>query len=276
MSKTICIYHKNCWDGICAAWIFQKRFPNCELLAMNYGDEFPFSEYGKNDRVFILDFSFKRSIMEAIRSQVESLFVIDHHKTAQAECEGLDYCLFDMNESGASLSWKYFFHNRPIPLIVRYIRAADIWDWDSVDNGLEITSWIRSYPQTIDTMENLNWRMTNSDSLLSGPVREGESIKRYISRLVESICANAIIKPFGKQNEFNIPQLNATVLISEIGNELCRQHPQSPFSATYFIREYDNKMIWSLRSIGDFDVSVVAKQFGGGGHKNAAGFQEDL
>jgi phosphoesterase RecJ-like protein len=27
-----------------------------------------------------------------------------------------------------------------------------------------------------------------------------------------------------------------------------------------------------LRSIGDFDVSKIALEFGGGGHKNAAGF----
>ena len=29
----------------------------------------------------------------------------------------------------------------------------------------------------------------------------------------------------------------------------------------------------SLRSIGDFDVSEVAKRLGGGGHKNAAGYR---
>jgi len=28
----------------------------------------------------------------------------------------------------------------------------------------------------------------------------------------------------------------------------------------------------SLRSIGDYDVSIIAKYYGGGGHKNAAGF----
>jgi nanoRNase/pAp phosphatase (c-di-AMP/oligoRNAs hydrolase) len=32
----------------------------------------------------------------------------------------------------------------------------------------------------------------------------------------------------------------------------------------------------SLRSIGDYDVSAIAKAFGGGGHKNAAGFNIDM
>jgi nanoRNase/pAp phosphatase (c-di-AMP/oligoRNAs hydrolase) len=31
-----------------------------------------------------------------------------------------------------------------------------------------------------------------------------------------------------------------------------------------------------LRSIGEFDVSHLARQFGGGGHKHAAGFQVPL
>jgi nanoRNase/pAp phosphatase (c-di-AMP/oligoRNAs hydrolase) len=32
----------------------------------------------------------------------------------------------------------------------------------------------------------------------------------------------------------------------------------------------------SLRSNGDYDVSAIAKVFGGGGHKNAAGFEVPL
>jgi nanoRNase/pAp phosphatase (c-di-AMP/oligoRNAs hydrolase) len=31
----------------------------------------------------------------------------------------------------------------------------------------------------------------------------------------------------------------------------------------------------SLRSVGDFDVSKIAKYYGGGGHRNAAGFIVD-
>ena len=47
-----------------------------------------------------------------------------------------------------------------------------------------------------------------------------------------------------------------------------------PFSATFFIRA-DGKRVWSLRSReGGIDVSVIAKAHGGGGHAQAAGFQE--
>lgn len=37
----------------------------------------------------------------------------------------------------------------------------------------------------------------------------------------------------------------------------------------------DGTIACSLRSNGDYDVSAIAKVFGGGGHKNAAGFTTD-
>ena len=38
----------------------------------------------------------------------------------------------------------------------------------------------------------------------------------------------------------------------------------------------DGQAHCSLRSNGDYDVSAIAKAFGGGGHRNAAGFSTDI
>ena len=38
----------------------------------------------------------------------------------------------------------------------------------------------------------------------------------------------------------------------------------------------DGQCKCSLRSNGDYDVSAIAKAFGGGGHRNAAGFTTDI
>ena len=71
--------------------------------------------------------------------------------------------------------------------------------------------------------------------------------------------------------EYFIPCVNASENVSELGNLMCERYPDAPFSMSYCDRG-DGMRSYSLRSIGDFDVSVVAKAFGGGGHKNAAGF----
>ncbi len=54
------------------------------------------------------------------------------------------------------------------------------------------------------------------------------------------------------------------------GHQL-RLYPDAPFAGVYYDKP-DGSQTWSLRSIGEFDVAAVAKTFGGGGHRNAAGF----
>ncbi|HEY6554426.1 MAG TPA: phosphohydrolase, partial [Vicinamibacteria bacterium] len=46
----------------------------------------------------------------------------------------------------------------------------------------------------------------------------------------------------------------------------------APFVVGWW-RRADGLFQYSLRSRGEFDVSAVAMGYGGGGHRNAAGFQ---
>jgi oligoribonuclease NrnB/cAMP/cGMP phosphodiesterase (DHH superfamily) len=67
--------------------------------------------------------------------------------------------------------------------------------------------------------------------------------------------------------------LNCTGEISEIGNTLALTYP---CVAMWFETE-TGEIVYSLRSSAEnpdhVDVSVIAKCFGGGGHKHAAGFK---
>jgi nanoRNase/pAp phosphatase (c-di-AMP/oligoRNAs hydrolase) len=55
---------------------------------------------------------------------------------------------------------------------------------------------------------------------------------------------------------------------SDIGSIIAKE---KVFGGTYYDTATHRE--FSLRSVGDFDVSEIAKSFGGGGHKNAAGFK---
>lgn len=269
--KTVVIYHKNCFDGICAAWVTNKRFPHSELRAFSYDMEFPFNEYGKEDQIIIVDFSFKRNIMLSINEQCKSLLVIDHHKTAEKECEGLGFCHFDMNESGASLAWKFFFPNKEVPRLVQYIRDRDLWKFE-LSNSEIINSFIQSFPMDVNEYEMLYHNLESNTGMLEAQLG-GTAINRYKQTMVQAMCLNAVSMKIG---DYYIPVVNASILFSEVGHELCKQHPDLPFAGYYFDRVKDGVRQYGLRSIGDFDVSAVAKKFGGGGHKNAAGFEVKL
>lgn len=265
--STVCFYHRNCFDGACAAWIIKQEYPNAEFVAAQYGDSFPFHEYGKDDDIIIVDFSFPRDIMEAIKDQCRSILVLDHHKTAQANCEGLSYCIFDMNKSGASLTWNHYFPDDPIPRLVKYIADRDLWRFNEPDSE-DINAFIQSYPIDYNAYDTIDYLLENRfDQCLD----EGKAITRYKQSMVKMICSNYVIKTIAG---YKAAVVNCAVLMSEVGHELALIKGVD-FGAYYFDRADGNRQ-WGARSIGDFDVSEIAKQFGGGGHKNAAGWQETI
>jgi hypothetical protein len=68
--------------------------------------------------------------------------------------------------------------------------------------------------------------------------------------------------------------VNSNVFQSEIGNILCNIDPHLyPFAIIWHVEPglYKDVVRVSLRSTGDFSVAKLAEDWGGGGHKNAAG-----
>jgi c-di-AMP phosphodiesterase-like protein len=100
--------------------------------------------------------------------------------------------------------------------------------------------------------------------------RDGEAVLRTDRQVIDRHVRNARPTAVGG---YTVPAVNATVLFSEIAGELAEGQP---FGACYFDRA-DGRRQWSLRSrAGGVDVSEVARSLGGGGHPNAAGFEEVL
>lgn len=269
--RLLILYHANCADGFCAAWVAQRKFGDrADYLPVNYGQEPPVVA-GCN--VYILDFSYKRPVMEAMRKSALTLVVLDHHKTAQAELEGFGQtgpyeetnvcCVFDMNKSGGRLAWEYFFPGMPSPWLVDYTEDRDLWRWN-LPESRAVSAALASLPATFK-----DWNILHAEHhSLARLMQEGKAILRYQSQQIESQCQNAVeIEMDGHK----VLTVNATMLISEITGKLAEGRP---FGTSYFLRG-DGKKVWSLRSRGDgVDVSEIAKRRGGGGHRNAAGFEE--
>ena len=108
----VVIYHSGCYDGFCAAWIFWRQFPKAEFVPANYGDDPP-DVRGKS--VFVVDFSYPRETLLRMNEESSSLVVLDHHRTAQKDLEGLDFCTFDMTKSGGRLAWEFIYGTLKTP-----------------------------------------------------------------------------------------------------------------------------------------------------------------
>lgn len=269
---------------MCAAWVVSRMFPDADFVPAAYGDQNLITTVTQdcyenaniNDRYIIVDFSFPRPLMELIANKVESIVVLDHHKTAEENCKGLPYCHFDMNESGASMAWKHYFPNEPLPHLVKYIKDRDLWKFQE-PYSREVNAFIQSYPMEIDTYD-----MLNEMFIARGwqPAYEGgQSIERYKDIMVDAICRTAAFTDNYPFYDRRIPIVNTSSLFSEVGHALCRKFPNAPYAAYYYDRLKDDVRQWGLRSVGnnpENDVSAIAKKFGGGGHFNAAGFEQRL
>ncbi|HVS35886.1 MAG TPA: DHHA1 domain-containing protein [Gemmataceae bacterium] len=260
-------------DGYTAAWCSWRHFgDDAEYLPAQYGPPAP-DVTGRE--VYLLDFSFKRPVLLEMAAKAASVVVVDHHKTAAAELKNIGRecnekslpimtVIFDMAKSGARLAWEFFNPGKPAPWLVDYVEDRDLWSW-TLPESRAINACLASWPKSFK-----EWSLLASDSTATTYFAEqGAAILRYQAQLVERAVANAVEQEI---DGHKVLVTNATCLISEIGEQLAKGRP---FSATFFIRS-DDKRIWSLRSAPDgIDVSEVAKRHGGGGHRNAAGFEED-
>jgi hypothetical protein len=229
---------------------------------MNYGGEIPDVE---DRNVYVLDFSFPRGTMIGLAAQAKSFLCLDHHETAQAACEGLSFCRFDLNKSGARLTWEYFFGEQDAPGIVVYTEDRDLWRW-SVPGSKAVNANLRTYPLDFALWDD-KFGSLSTIGLLEELADGGDAILRAEAALIAQHVRNA--------HEIEIDGhlvlcVNATCLVSEIAGELAKDRP---FGVVWFEGD-NNERVYSLRSReGGINVAEIAKAHGGGGHKNAAGFR---
>lgn len=276
------IYHGNCPDGFGAAFAAHMKFgeDGTKYLPAVYGeDTLGMITFTPEDEVYIVDFSFKRNILLALKDTVKTLVVLDHHKTAEEDLRGLDFCVFDMKRSGALITYDYFFPKGTERAFFEYISDRDLWTW-KLSQSNEINSYLMSFEYTFENYSKLLNEFMGSG--FDGMVTAGEAIIRVNDKNVNMICSQAErlswMIPTGDwdnfPNTYEVALVNATSHWSDVGQRLIELNPGVDFSMSYF-KTNSGKYKYSLRSKGDFDVSIIAKAFGGGGHKNAAGFESD-
>ncbi len=265
--KPLIIYHANCLDGFGAAYAAYTRFSaqhiEAEYQAASHGDAPPECE---GREVTIVDFSYKRNVLKDICAVARKVTILDHHITAKEELAGLEQehanltVVFDMEKSGAILSWEHF-HQTAAPRLLQHVQDRDLWRF-ALEGTDEINTALMSYPFDFAFWDE----MANSEARLAELHAEGVTLNRYRRQLIEQYKNRTII---GKLAGFEVPIVNAPhAIISELLGELAQEYP---FAAGY--QDKGSKRSWSLRSRRDGeDVAKIAERFGGGGHRNAAGF----
>ena len=270
--KTAVIYHVSCPDGFGAAWAAHRVLgERAQYLPMNHGDPIP--QMDDDARVYILDFSFDRERMGELhrRHGQDNVILLDHHVTAEQELAELPNCHIDLSKSGAVLSWEHFHTGLAVPTLLLYVQDKDLWTWGLPDSRA-VSAYLSSREMDFATWDNI----ARDFETVEGQLRAVEAGKAILLSKQQDVRQIAQSAHFGQVGEHLIPVVNSPIMQSEIGEYLVNTHPESPFAAIYFDVSPTVRK-WSLRSRGNgFDVSRLAKQFGGGGHPAAAGFTQSI
>ncbi len=273
--STIVFYHSPCMDGFGAAWATHHLFcrhsmkKNVEWFPITYGDPFPLEKCVDRYVVFV-DFSLKKEPMQEAINKSDSMVILDHHKTAEAELSDLvlrdqDHVLFDMDKSGAVLAWEYFNREEPVPLLLQYVQDRDLWRFDLPDSNL-VNDWIAAFAKDdFDCWDSLSHLIENS---MPQVLSQAQAIRAYKDRAIELALPHAHKVEFDGFKGLAVNQSSEN-LISEIAGSLAED---ADFGCCYF-RKPDGTWVVSLRSRHGVDVSEIARKRGGGGHAAAAGFQ---
>jgi oligoribonuclease NrnB/cAMP/cGMP phosphodiesterase (DHH superfamily) len=294
MITTTVLYHRNCPDGHASAFACWQHFgETAQYLPVAYGEPMPVIPL--DHTTYIVDFSYPAPVLQAFlaarihhrRGTAPQVIVLDHHASAARDLLPLAaqqlpglVIVFDQQECGASLAWKYLriggwdpptsvdaqVLEHMLPTFFKYVRDRDNWVWALPDSkAISLAYWaidkdflsIAQFAQDLDEAEGYHRIVT-----------EGQAMQRYAQRLVEEQAARAFD---GTLAGYVVPIVNATTLFSEVGDYLCTTRPEIPFCA-YFMDRPDGKRQWGLRGHDKVDLSVIAQTMAGGGHPNAAGF----
>ena len=275
MERTL-FYHASCPDGFGAAWAAWRAWgAAARYVARGHEDRVePGSVEGQ--LVVFADIAPHRDELRELAEVAAQLVVLDHHVSARDRLSS-DPALanlvaaggherhFDLDHSGATLAWRWFHPREPVPELLRYVEDQDLWRF-GLPGSEQVNAAIGSRPMRFEAWEELARR--GAEEL----AREGESIVRIDRLEVERAlrAAHPVALPGGR-----IEAVNAQRSRSAIGHELAKRASYGPSWGLVY-RLAGRRVDLSIYSLGDLDVAKVAEGYGGGGHRNAAGFQLSL
>ena len=278
--RPLCIYHSPCADGFGAAWVVRKYFDGGVDFHPGVYGQAPPDVTGRH--VILVDFSYKRAVLEEMAKQAKSITVLDHHKTAQEDLAGYPDAIplmipspgiqaqFDMNRSGAGLTWDFFFPNEPRPKLIDHIEDRDLWRFNLYGTR-EVQATLFSYPYDFSVWDSLVEKAESSEGRIDLRL-QGAAIDRKMLKDIAEILG--VATRYMVIGGVKVPVVNLPyTMASEAAGKLAED---APFAAAYFDAKDGRKFSLRSRGEGGMDVSAIAKMYGGGGHRNAAGFTVPL
>lgn len=264
--------HGECFDGFTSLWIANLVRGGAAEYKEVFYKEPPPDVTGRN--VAILDFAYPREVYAKMCDAASSMIVLDHHETNERDLVGAPNTVFDMQRSGARMSFEWFRESIPesdrdyADNLTRYVQDRDLWRWE-LEHSRDVSGAMMALPFTFEAWSQFSRELMR---YFEEVVVEGAAINKVMQRQVEKLAKSAVLGMVDQHPAWvvNGPYTHA----SELGNFLVNQ-PGPGVAAVWRYEHHKGRLYVSMRSSKESEVNVarIAEVRGGGGHARAASFE---
>lgn len=274
------IFHHNDLDGKCAAHLIYDKFKesvqDIKFIELIYGRTVDIPEITTDEFVYVVDYSASPEFIWQLRNKTTNVVFIDHHKTTldnfdkyPKDLKGIistSYC-------GAVLTYLYLNNETEalsnlnlnnIPKYLRYVDAADRRDFTTISSYESRAFMCAALTHDLSRTAKF-WNYITDDAYFNFFISTGNIILKSDVCRCHNRCYN-----YGFECEFEGYKAFA------VNDVIFRDYFETVDTAQYdiLIGFVYNGKFWkySLRS-DTVDVEAIAKKYGGGGHKAAAGME---
>jgi len=274
MKKITVLYH-NDLDGKCCAAIIDYYYKNeidtnLTFISFDYEKDYKVpKEVYKCDMLYIVDCTLDPNTMtDLFENYHKNNFIwIDHHISSIMNNNSSIYgTRLPGPNSACYLTWIDLYGYTDIPDAVKYISDRDVWSYKWGKLTIGFTEWLASQDNSVENkkmwysiFENRNIGKHIDDGMIMYNSRI-KMLKDDVDRLSYESEINGV----------KCLKMNCTSLYSI--SDVCALMIEKGYEVAWSWYKAKEMKYHSLRSNGNIDVSEIAKKFGGGGHKNAAGF----
>lgn len=280
-NKITCLYHSSDLDGKCsAAIVYLAEQKNVELVGVVHDAPIPWDKISGYP-VVMVDFSYYYMDMYEIQSKARAFTWIDHHKTAIDECRFHNFQAIGIQEVGRAaceLAWEFYYSGRPVPVAVTLLGRYDVRDehnqiygWEEMILPFQMGMRNQHHEPTDQIWREL---LFSDDALKIVPqlISEGRGILQYQR---QENAKYVVAFSF----ETYLQEFRAIACNKGLTNSMLFDSVYDPAKHDLMITFCHTRKCWNVSLYStkpEIDCGLIAKRFGGGGHKGAAGFHCDI
>jgi len=271
-------YHHDDIDGRSAAAIVAEHENNYnpkDYIEMNYDRTIPLDILSKNEKVYIVDYSFSIETVDsliALLKITKNVEWIDHHESSFKLIKKFPQYdkikgLRKNNISGAALAYMYLNNVDKLEDCPRYIQLVsdfDCWIYKFKDETINFKFGL----EALDYSALSSTWMLMDDKTTNEIIENGKVIYQYVLKInLEYITKYGFECTFEDLKCLAVNKRDNGMIFGD------RINDYDIVSTFVFKGDIVSYSIFTVND--DVDCSKLAEKYGGGGHKKASGFSSD-